>query len=296
MIDTSAIMRIPGTLRSRVYLPLGIVYLIFASMLCLRAPVVQRPIEVTADEIESEPDRSKDPYYAIEVPIDSKGTDSANKRAPLWALGSQFSLNYQLFAAEQGELLGLALFAALLYRFKARLVTWSIAISTFLASRRRGTCIWLGFAMALALSFFPPWIETTTSPGRFPAQRWKLWHAPLWHEPAPPNRWATIEVDYCRMLTEISVGECFVIALFLTWGRTREKGGVLKPQIANTGPPERSEDAATIAALRQNLRLKVLYNEEAIDRLIEFERSRTPGASFQTLMEAAIERWERDNR
>lgn len=53
---------------------------------------------------------------------------------------------------------------------------------------------------------------------------------------------------------------------------------------------------AVIESLRQNLRLKTGYNESLIDRLIEFERGRLPNAPLQTLMEATIERWERDNR
>jgi apolipoprotein N-acyltransferase len=53
---------------------------------------------------------------------------------------------------------------------------------------------------------------------------------------------------------------------------------------------------STLAALRQNLRLKVGWDESKIDRLIQLERERLPKASLQTLMEAAIERWERDNR
>jgi hypothetical protein len=55
-------------------------------------------------------------------------------------------------------------------------------------------------------------------------------------------------------------------------------------------------NSSTLAALRQNLRLKVGWDESKIDRLIQLERERLPKASLQTLMEAAIERWERDNR
>ena len=56
------------------------------------------------------------------------------------------------------------------------------------------------------------------------------------------------------------------------------------------------ENSAVLAGLRQNLRLKVGWDEARIDRLIALERERLPKASLQTLMEAAIERWERDNR
>lgn len=46
------------------------------------------------------------------------------------------------------------------------------------ASRRRGICIWLGFAVVLLLALFPPWIENIASSGEYgPARTLKLWHA-----------------------------------------------------------------------------------------------------------------------
>jgi uncharacterized membrane protein len=35
---------------------------------------------------------------------------------------------------------------------------------------------------------------------------------------------SSVDVDYRRMLAEIAVGECFVLALYLTWGRAPKKG------------------------------------------------------------------------
>lgn len=54
-------------------------------------------------------------------------------------------------------------------------------------------------------------------------------------------------------------------------------------------------------ALRQNLRLKVTYDEAKIERLIEFERSELKRKgdhpeTVENLMERAIARWERENR
>lgn len=54
------------------------------------------------------------------------------------------------------------------------------------------------------------------------------------------------------------------------------------------------------AALRQDLRRKVLYDEAKIDRLIELERDELTRKgrreeTVEDLMERAIERWERDN-
>lgn len=55
-------------------------------------------------------------------------------------------------------------------------------------------------------------------------------------------------------------------------------------------------NSSQIARLRQDLRVKVLYDEAIIDRLVEFERQRMGGVSEIRAYQAAIERWERDNR
>ena len=51
-----------------------------------------------------------------------------------------------------------------------------------------------------------------------------------------------------------------------------------------------------LEALRQNLRLKLLYQEDKIDAAIEYERQRNPSATLEDRMKAAIARWERDNQ
>jgi hypothetical protein len=48
--------------------------------------------------------------------------------------------------------------------------------------------------------------------------------------------------------------------------------------------------------LRQDLRVKLLYDEAKVNAAIEFERERAPGASEEELIKAAIFRWERENR
>lgn len=78
--------------------------------------------------------------------------------------------------------------------------------------RRRGICIWLAFAVLCVLALCPPWVQTNRPYGALPTQRWKLGHAPFSPSPAPPDNRSFIEVDYPRMLTEIAVGECFVLA------------------------------------------------------------------------------------
>jgi len=67
-----------------------------------------------------------------------------------------------------------------------------------------------------------------------------------------------------------------------------------KKKLAKHGQPIR------VVELRQNLRVKVLYDEAKIDRLVEFERAELARkgqkpADIETLLMAAIERWERDN-
>ena len=66
---------------------------------------------------------------------------------------------------------------------------------------------------------------------------------------------------------------------------------------AATSRQERGEnEAQVIERLRQNLRVKFLYQEDQVDHAIELERERTPGATLEQLMRAAIDRYERENR
>jgi len=51
-----------------------------------------------------------------------------------------------------------------------------------------------------------------------------------------------------------------------------------------------------VATLHQNLRVKFQYDEDAIQRAIDFEREKFPAAGEEELLEAAIDRWERQNR
>ncbi len=87
-------------------------------------------------------------------------------------------------------------------------------------SCKRGICIWLAFAIVLILAFFPPWVGIVKI-GERTGQRINLGHALYSHDPHEWNRWEPQEVNYPRMLTEIAVGECFVLALSLTWARRK---------------------------------------------------------------------------
>ena len=89
---------------------------------------------------------------------------------------------------------------------------------------RRSVCIWLGFIVLLALTTFPPWTKYQLFDGAPQAVRTRVWHARADKEPQIERFGvAFVDVDYRRMWTEIAGGECFVLALFLTWGR-KEKG------------------------------------------------------------------------
>jgi hypothetical protein len=50
------------------------------------------------------------------------------------------------------------------------------------------------------------------------------------------------------------------------------------------------------AVLEQNLRVKLQYDEAAVARAIALEREKHPNLPEVELIEAAIDRWERDNR
>lgn len=55
-------------------------------------------------------------------------------------------------------------------------------------------------------------------------------------------------------------------------------------------PEEREED------LDRDLLAKVGYDRETVERLVDYERKRDPGAPRSVLLKNAIEHWERDNR
>jgi hypothetical protein len=48
--------------------------------------------------------------------------------------------------------------------------------------------------------------------------------------------------------------------------------------------------------LYANLLTKCLGDKERVERLIEYERKRTPNASEEEFLQSAIDRWERDNK
>jgi hypothetical protein len=86
-----------------------------------------------------------------------------------------------------------------------------------------------------------------------------------------------------------------VVVLVVKWWLGRKKHRLTLPRPTIHFTPTRTV-AEEIGKLRQNLRIKVGWDEVKIDRLIDLEREIMPNASLQVLMESAIERWERDNR
>jgi hypothetical protein len=79
----------------------------------------------------------------------------------------------------------------------------------------------------------------------------------------------------------------------------RPSSGVLDPAKVLTAPHQQAKprpEPLYKESLRQNLWLKCMGDHAKVDRLIEYEHERNPGAKVETLMESAIERWERDNR
>jgi len=89
---------------------------------------------------------------------------------------------------------------------------------------RRSICVWLGFVVVFVLTMFPPWMRVWKLGVNGGTQQVKLWHAPEWYAPVQKTSYSYPAIDYRAMLVEIATGECFVLALYLTWGRTRKEG------------------------------------------------------------------------
>lgn len=60
--------------------------------------------------------------------------------------------------------------------------------------------------------------------------------------------------------------------------------------------PTTKQSPTRLDQLRNDLLLKVLGDQAKAKRLIAFERQKTPTSSEAELVQAAIDRWERDNR
>jgi hypothetical protein len=60
--------------------------------------------------------------------------------------------------------------------------------------------------------------------------------------------------------------------------------------------PTTKQSLNRLDQLRNDLLLKVLGDQAKVRRLIAFERQKTPTNSEAELVQAAIDRWERDNR
>jgi hypothetical protein len=76
--------------------------------------------------------------------------------------------------------------------------------------RKSSLCLFLAFAVIAGLAIFPPWTDG------YGGTHAKIWHAPFNH---PPEDAVSPTVDYPRMLTEMAIGECLVLVVYLTLGR-----------------------------------------------------------------------------
>jgi hypothetical protein len=77
------------------------------------------------------------------------------------------------------------------------------------------------------------------------------------------------------------------------------QGGVnlLDTILGGSNPPAATNSTADrVQELRQNLRLKFLYDENKVEDAIAREREAKPDGTMQDWLEAAIFRWERENR
>ena len=103
------------------------------------------------------------------------------------------------------------------------------------------------------------------------------------------------------LIVGIAIVLVVVIAIVLITSKRKRAGSVNADTIrtllgAQTPDTDANSSDPAIQALRQNLRVKLLYQEDKVDAAIAVERERNPSGTLEELMKAAIERWERDNR
>lgn len=71
---------------------------------------------------------------------------------------------------------------------------------------------------------------------------------------------------------------------------------VYRSLLAGAGGATTGKLSAEGEKLKQNLRVKLLHQEEKVAEAIALERQRNPGGTEDELVRAAVDRWERENR
>jgi hypothetical protein len=138
------------------------------------------------------------------------------------------------------------------------------------------------------------------------AHRWEQWQFGVL---IVPVRWIAVAAIYFTVLVSTVSAIDYFVGFWkkidhaskdrrksFVLSRRKGMGGPFQIRTADPRVESLEEDTTVLAALRQNLRLKAAWDESKVDRLIELERVRLGNVPLQTLMEAAIERCERDNR
>lgn len=70
-----------------------------------------------------------------------------------------------------------------------------------------------------------------------------------------------------------------------------------KPTVQRNRPDIIASGEATyVLDLRAKLKQKVLGNDTVVERLVQYERTRNPNGCMELWVQAAIDRWEHDNR
>ena len=90
------------------------------------------------------------------------------------------------------------------------------------------------------------------------------------------------------------------VVVVLVWQRRKPKNyagaDVYRSLMGGAVGQTNTSGDPKLEGLRQNLRVKLLYQEDKVDAAIAFERERNPTATMEESMKAAIARWERDNQ
>ena len=71
---------------------------------------------------------------------------------------------------------------------------------------------------------------------------------------------------------------------------------VLDQILGGDDAPQAPTEADRIHSLRQNLRVKFLHDDAKVEAAINREREHSPNGSMLQWLEAAVVRWERENR
>ena len=180
-------------------------------------------------------------------------------------------------------------------------------------NRKQKLVLLAGILVTVIMGVYPPWLgEFKDEDLHLPPGSWGYGWLFSKHPLLINDVTFIIHLDVTRLLVQWSLVWILTGGLLWTFHRVCNATSISETASQDSAPgvPKRSPAAPSprvpvvpmkarsqqCNAIRQKIRMAVMYDEDKVDRLVDLERKLSPGATDEELHTAAYDRWVRDNR